>query len=220
MEQNEELTPCQKLGYKEGDIFEVVDGGRFIPGERISLDGDDGTGVPKFTCVDRDFWHYEYLENVKKLEDVDKRNSLVEELQTQTKELIDLTNSMKEHGPIEWRDRIREIAVQMDQLQEERESLIKKLEDEGFSLIENINKSLENLKEKHEQLEDMSDWRNWKVGDFVEVLSDQGSVLCEILELEDDGYERAFPVFVKNNVVGAHEWPNISNMKWHSCPTI
>jgi hypothetical protein len=219
----EELTPCRKLGYKEGDIFEVVGGEQFILGERVVLELDDGTTVPKFTCVDRDLRSYEYCENVKKIEDADKRDTIIEELQTQTKELIDLTNSMKEHGPIEWRDRIREIAVQMDQLQEERENLLNKLENEGFLLLDFHGYSADSSasEEKHIHFEDMSDWRNWKVGDFIELLAAAGysaaGSVCQVLELEDDEYEGEMPALVDGPANS--EWPNISIMKWHSRPT-
>lgn len=128
---------------------------------------------------------------------------------------------MKEHGPIEWRNRIREISLQMSQLQEERENLINKLEAEGFLLIEEVNNSLEKLEAKHIYvIEDMSDWRNWQVGDFIELIQGQylpaGSI-CPVIELEDKDYEGNMPALIFCDNIG--EWPSKDNMKWHSRPT-
>jgi len=56
------------------------------------------------------------------------------------------------------RDRIREIDKQLSDLAIERAELVSKLAGEGFALIAAV----------AEPSEDMTDWRNWKVGDFVE----------------------------------------------------
>lgn len=72
-------------------------------------------------------------------------------------------------NPIEWRDRIHEIDRTVEALEEERVSLVQRLADEGFKLIGKINEGIADAKQAHE---DMSDWRNWKVGDLVECLND------------------------------------------------
>lgn len=69
-------------------------------------------------------------------------------------------------APIYCRDRIKEIDSMVESLEEERVSLVQALEKEGFSLIKKINKQIEECKQSHE---DMSDWRNWKVGDYLEI---------------------------------------------------
>lgn len=69
-------------------------------------------------------------------------------------------------GPLQWRDRITEIDATTEALEEERASLIQRLEDEGFALI----------KRKVEPVmpvEDMSDWRNWRAGDEVICITDK-----------------------------------------------
>lgn len=65
-------------------------------------------------------------------------------------------------GPFEWRDRITEINASVEALEEERASLLQRLEAEGFRLIDRDVQSVE----------DMSDWRNWKVGDELIYTSD------------------------------------------------
>lgn len=61
------------------------------------------------------------------------------------------------------RDRIREIDTTVESLEEERASLIQRLEDEGFKLVRVDAKVF-----PKEPVADMSDWRNWKEGDLVE----------------------------------------------------
>lgn len=63
-------------------------------------------------------------------------------------------------GPCEWRDRITEIDATTQALTTERADLVQKLASEGFALIGRV----------VELVEDMSDWRNWKDGDMVEMV--------------------------------------------------
>ena len=73
-------------------------------------------------------------------------------------------------GPLQWRDRITEIDRTVEALEEERVALVQRLEGEGFRLIERINAGIADSMQAHE---DMSGWRNWKVGDFVESVIDE-----------------------------------------------
>jgi len=68
-----------------------------------------------------------------------------------------------EHGPLQWRDRINEIDFTVKALAGERASLVLKLADEGLQLIEGASAPVK-------PVEDMSDWRNWKVGDVLEMI--------------------------------------------------
>lgn len=65
-------------------------------------------------------------------------------------------------GPTGWRDRITEIDATTSALATERAELVQKLASEGFALIGRVAAPAE-------PVEDMSDWRNWKVGDFVTI---------------------------------------------------
>lgn len=69
-----------------------------------------------------------------------------------------------EHGPLQWRDRIAEIDSTTQDLTTERAELVQKLASEGFALIGRV----------VEPVEDMSDWRNWQAGDFVEAIDTSG----------------------------------------------
>ena len=67
----------------------------------------------------------------------------------------------KPNGPLNWRDRIHAIDATVEALEEERASLVQLLQGEGLALIERACVAT---------AEDMSDWRNWKVGDLVTVI--------------------------------------------------
>ena len=109
------------------------------------------------------------------------------------------------------RDRIWRIEEELMKLQEEKDLLVGALKDEGFILVTNT--LMEN--EVNTPAEDMSDWRNWEVGDKVEMLSagvslSKGSIY-PITDLEDGReYFGILPVEVDG------EWPLISTVRWHS----
>ena len=69
-------------------------------------------------------------------------------------------------GPLQWRDRITEIDREVEALEEERESLIQKLADEGLQLLRDFAIKAMEPAGQH----DMSDWCNWQIGDFLEVV--------------------------------------------------
>jgi hypothetical protein len=96
------------------------------------------------------------------------RSGIVDQLQEQCAGLAKSAESLKEAGPIEWRDRIRELDTQraeveatdqrqVSKITQERESLVQKLAGEGLALVEVV----------VQPVEDMSDWRNWKYGDVL-----------------------------------------------------
>lgn len=80
--------------------------------------------------------------------------------------LLDAAIDQGWDGPIQWRDRIREIDRTVEALEEERVSLIQRLEGEGLQLLQG------RVCWAVQPVEDMSYWRNWKVGDLVECLHD------------------------------------------------
>lgn len=47
------MTPCEELGYSEGDVFEVIDADNsfYCKGMIVELDEDDGSYSPFFTYV-------------------------------------------------------------------------------------------------------------------------------------------------------------------------
>ena len=72
-------------------------------------------------------------------------------------------------SPLKWRDEIIELEAYEEEFRREREKLIRKLESEGFKLIDHMTPVY------GEQIIDMSDWRNWKVGDIIEVVATESS---------------------------------------------
>ena len=70
------MTPCEKLGYKVGDMFEVIDPeyatGDLSAGDIIILHRDDGTNAPYFRKEGKDSnSDYAYLEAIKPLRKLD-----------------------------------------------------------------------------------------------------------------------------------------------------
>lgn len=124
--------------------------------------------------------------------------------------------------PLQWRDRIREIDSTVEALEEERVSLVQKLEAEGFRLIDPVKA------EVVESVEYMSDWRDWRVGDLVKVAYENdcclpvGSIF-KIRSLENADYDGHMPVSV--HVGSDFEWPEAFDssvscpFKWHSRPS-
>jgi hypothetical protein len=110
-------------------------------------------------------------------------------------------------GPIKWRDRITEIDATTQALATERADLVQKLASEGFSLIGRAEEVLQ-------PVEGMSDWRNWRRGDLIEVSGDScaidGIFSVDIIERDADD---SMPV--RLNGCG---WPEITSMKFHSRP--
>ena len=45
---SKKMTPCEKLGYKVGDEFEVISHHAFKKGQVVTLHEDDGTECPLF----------------------------------------------------------------------------------------------------------------------------------------------------------------------------
>ncbi len=115
-------------------------------------------------------------------------------------------------GPLAWRDRIHEIDITVEALEEERAGLVQQLEDEGFRLI-----GKEAVVADH--VVDMSDWRNWEVGDLAEVVSTSGFTqhklsvgdIVPIIDIDEhDGTVKA----------AVSCWGDVgNNYKWHSRPS-
>ena len=77
------------------------------------------------------------------------RSGIVDQLQEQCAGLAKSAESLKEAGPIEWRDRIRELDTQraevestyqrqINEITQERESLVQKLAGKGLALVEGV----------------------------------------------------------------------------------
>lgn len=105
----------------------------------------------------------------------------------------------------EMRDRIYAIDAELKSLQEEREKLVEVLREEGLVLLEKC--------EKPEL--DMSDWRNWKVGDIVELFLDDLTTtgFYNISELEHTQYDGGLPIKLDNG-----KWACTECVRWVSRP--
>jgi hypothetical protein len=114
--------------------------------------------------------------------------------------------------PLQWRDRIHEIDRTIEALEEERVSLIQRLEAEGLQLLQA--KACGSV----QPVDDMSDWRNWKVGDKIECLGHcpgqftQGA-LYKVRAL----HKHSVSVDLDDNGSDTNGW-GYSNFKWHSRP--
>ncbi|MGH9968302.1 MAG: hypothetical protein ACREBG_10795 [Pyrinomonadaceae bacterium] len=118
-------------------------------------------------------------------------------------------------NPLQARDRIHEIDRTVEELEEERVSLTQKLSAEGFALI----------LPAVQPVEDMSDWRNWKVVDLIEV-HDSVKADCDdcgvyvLIRKEDESYDSDMPVKVRplDDDEDAAFWPEIAGIRFHSRP--
>ncbi len=114
--------------------------------------------------------------------------------------------------PLQWRDRITEIDRSVEALEEERASLIQKLADEGFKLINR----------EAVALPDMSDWCNWKIGDLLEVVKEEFGHKFQIGEIVR---MKSLPTVTGGQIKCEHIdssgwwWLNNQELKFHSRPT-
>ena len=111
---------------------------------------------------------------------------------------IDATEATKEidslvakwgqiESPLKWRDEIIELEAYEEEFRREREKLIRKLESEGFKLIDHA------ATVYGDQIIDLSDWRNWQAGDVIEIVANEGAhefkngeeVIVVFLDIED-----------------------------------
>uniref|UniRef100_UPI0025861471 hypothetical protein n=1 Tax=Pseudomonas sp. TaxID=306 RepID=UPI0025861471 len=108
-------------------------------------------------------------------------------------------------------------AEQMATYDKERAELVAKLAGGGLALIP---MPMERGAEKAEPAEDMSDWRNWQVGDLITVLDNEGSAHLVT--------GKQYPI-VKVDPLGAFNlrvqlgssccrWLDRENMRFHSRP--
>lgn len=95
-------------------------------------------------------------------------------------------------SPLKWRDEIIELEAYEEEFRREREKLIRKLESEGFKLIDHMAPVC------GEMLFNMSDWRNWKTGDIVLISNDPDIKDGEykVTSIEEYDYDGDLPVQV------------------------
>ena len=107
-------------------------------------------------------------------------------------------------SPLKWRDEIIELEAYEEEFRREREKLIRKLESEGFKLIDHM------APVYGEQIIDLSDWRNWQAGDIVECLiapdKHEGYYFSGInykinaVDLDDEGTDCEIRVYYKKEM--------------------
>jgi hypothetical protein len=108
------------------------------------------------------------------------------------------------HNPITNRDRIRAIDVQLSELTLERSERIAELSAEGFALLPVVG------------VVDMSDWRNWEVGDLIECVShddmwSRDFKIGSVIMIEEISEDDPLPIYIGLNVIP-------SDFKFHSRP--
>lgn len=122
-----------------------------------------------------DIMAYRIIEETKdqEIEEVKKTNfgTLPYKLEVDTSSAMIALNELSAkwdqlESPLKWRDEIIELEAYEEEFRRKRENLIRKLESEGFKLIDHM------APVYGEQIIDMSDWRNWKTGDIVLISND------------------------------------------------
>lgn len=117
-------------------------------------------------------------------------------------------------GPLDWRDRIREIDAQQAALTGERAELVAKLAAEGLALCGEPIKAAT-------PAEDMSDPSKWKEGDLIEIIGDDSHhfevgeiVRLQVFEDDRDGDGHRYEHLDRRD----YWWVKDVNAKFHSRP--
>lgn len=94
-------------------------------------------------------------------------------------------------GPIKWRDTVNELDAYIEEFTRERDALINRLALEGFALLPAMTAVMGVA-----DYVDMSNWRNWKVGDVVSVIGDENVDDGEhaITDIESSDYDGDLPI--------------------------
>lgn len=128
---------------------------------------------------------------------------------------IDATEATKEieslvakwgqiESPLKWRDEIIELEAYEEEFRREREKLIRKLESEGFKLIDHM------APVYGEALVDMDNWENWESGDVIEVINESESSNAKPGLYIITGFESSHPKIE----LGGRYFPEYANMKF------
>ena len=112
-------------------------------------------------------------------------------------------------SPIKWRDEIIELEAYEEEFRREREKLIRKLESEGFKLIDHVAPVC------GEQIIDFSDWRNWQVGDRVCATKnfDDVDIGDELIITRLDHADEEQPIGMSAGSIGT-SWPKMNWVKF------
>lgn len=127
-------------------------------------------------------------------------------------------------GPLQWRDRIKEIDATVVALEDERSALIQRLADEGLALLRVDGKPMPSEPIKAEdsaQGEDMSDPAKWKVGDIITFTGVSDECFTNGCQYELLAYEAKAinAVTVKEDDEGDENGWREYYFKWHSRPS-
>lgn len=128
---------------------------------------------------------------------------------------IDATEATKEidslvakwgqiESPLKWRDEIIELEAYEEEFRREREKLIRKLESEGFKLIDHM------VPVYGDTLVDMDNWENWENGDVIEVINESKSSNAKPGLYMITGFESSHPKIE----LGGRYFPEYANMKF------
>lgn len=128
---------------------------------------------------------------------------------------IDATEATKEidslvakwgqiESPLKWRDEIIELEAYEEEFRREREKLIRKLESEGFKMIDHMAPAY------GETLADMDNWENWENGDVIEVINESKSSNAKPGLYMITGFESNHPKIE----LGGRYFPEYANMKF------
>jgi hypothetical protein len=153
--------------------------------------------------VTREMWEYERT----RLFGMDEMRAAVDSLVNGS--VPDSVRQLMAFNPMGYRDRIREIDVTIEAMISERAELTEKLYAEGFMLVV----------AESEPSEDMTDWRNWKVGDLVEV-TEEGSHKFDIgQKVTIRTFFNDYGDCARLESADDYWWMNSGQLKFHSRPS-
>ena len=107
-------------------------------------------------------------------------------------------------SPLKWRDEIIELEAYEEEFRREREKLIRKLESEGFKLIDHMAPVF------GEALVDMDNWHNWENGDIIEVIKESETSRAKAGLYTITGFDSIHPKIELDE----RYFPEYANMKF------
>jgi len=212
------MTPCEKRGWKVGDRFVAKKGSTtFSHGSLIQLDRDDGTAAPLFALIEgrceynnatgRKPGAYEELQNVRPIS-----NNPFHKLAKAAKSAKKTDKELAKHN-----------AQLPEGLEIVRKSGVIEIDAGDMVSIKDgrVYKYEAGASRPKDTYEDMSDWRNWRVGDLVEATKNCHSSLTTgklyLIESISGGFVRVKTDGYRG-LDGFGEYRGGHHLKFHSRP--
>lgn len=198
------MTPCENLGYKVGDRFEVLypNNSGFVIGQVITLFRDDGTNCPifagdnqTFICVDGAPGAYMLLEHVRKI-----KTTLTEQLSSA------ITKRDKQEA------KVKRHAEKLEQKEAEVQRLIGEIERE-IEEVTGLQCSIGGSLDIPDSV-DINDPSTWNIGDVIECVFSKDIWFTKGCKYEFDGLDAVGDPIIKEDDEGDRSSPERTDARF------